>query len=1015
MFLSGLRVVMLSKGLALLAWVFLVHLAGIYLYTRGFLLTRLSLSDTTSCDDGSCTLKATHRRAVLLVIDALRFDFITPDSPQPPSPHHHGVLTLPQELTATQPAQSFLFDSFADPPTTTLQRIKGITTGSLPTFIDMGSNFGGASVVEDSLISQLRSAGKSIAFMGDDTWTTVFSDAFASDMCFPYDSFNVEDLHTVDEGVIRHLFPLMNNASAPWDVIIGHFLGVDHVGHRVGPDHPKMRAKLAQMDEVLRRTVEALEEDTLLVVLGDHGMDRRGDHGGDGALETSAALWVYSKIPLSSRPTTSPASLLPARTFPGATVPHRYVQQIDLVPSLALLLGLPIPYNNLGTVIPELFSHETFDRALELNAEQVKRYLDTYRATAHGGELDNAWTKLHWHWTSIKTAEDLEGRWEAMGAFTRTALDACRILWAQFNVTHIGLGLVLQVMGIIAGFALYLKFGEFKDDWVDWAGNIKQGCVRGMAIGAVSGLVCSVPLKHFVKGIDTLDYVLFAAPLVSSLSVIRSCWPTRVEFKLTSLPLPLILHALAFASNSFTIWEDRVITYLILSSIVPAALTGFTAPTARLRARILGFSALFALCVRLMAVSTVCREEQHPYCHVTFFASSSLPVPPRAVLALALPTSLLLPFVIRWFLRISKSDNGIAAIVLTLLLPVVLLQGSAHWLLEWLDTAEVVGSEWRWILRPGRTLLAQCAMGAIVFFGMALWWLIPLCLEISTSQAGKDNVEETGAEKAVPEKPKTQVTVLGFANAFGASYLVMWCTVLGLLYTVTQLTGQLVLALAAIAVLAYIEVVDSVRDVKELEAAFASSSPSAILDGSARRTPQVTLAEVVPLALLALHTFHGTGHQSTIPSIQWKAAFVLTPTLSYPFSPALVILNTFGPQFLIALAVPLLALWNVEPLPQPDASVGASGSAVRAALGAMLYFAGLLLGSAVSSAWLRRHLMVWKVFAPRFMSAAGSLVAVDVAVLLGVGVGVWRITGQVTKVFGGMGPQRETSEPSKSA
>ncbi|EED77871.1 predicted protein [Postia placenta Mad-698-R] len=439
---------MLSKGLALLAWVFFVHLAGIYLYTRGFLLTRLSLSDTTSCDDGSCTLKATHRRAVLLVIDALRFDFVTPDSPSPPSPHHHGVLTLPQELTAMQPAQSFLFDSFADPPTTTLQRIKGITTGSLPTFIDMGSNFGGASVVEDSLISQLRSAGKSIAFMGDDTWTTVFSDAFASDMCFPYDSFNVEDLHTVDEGVIRHLFPLMNNASAPWDVIIGHFLGVDHVGHRVGPDHLKMRAKLAQMDEVLRRTIEALEEDTLLVVLGDHGMDRRGDHGGD------------------------------------------------------------------GTVIPELFSHETFDRALELNAEQVKRYLDTYRATAHGGELDNAWTKLHWHWTSIKTAEDLEGRWEAMGAFTRTALDACRILWAQFNVTHIGLGLILQVMGIIAGFALYLKFGELKDDWVDWAGNVKQGCVRGMAIGAVSGLVCSVPLKHFVKGIDTLDYVLFAAPLI---------------------------------------------------------------------------------------------------------------------------------------------------------------------------------------------------------------------------------------------------------------------------------------------------------------------------------------------------------------------------------------------------------------------------------------------------------------------------------------------------------------------
>ena len=30
--------------------------------------------------------------------------------------------------------------------------------------------------------------------MGDDTWNTIYADAFAEDMRFPYDSFNVEDL-----------------------------------------------------------------------------------------------------------------------------------------------------------------------------------------------------------------------------------------------------------------------------------------------------------------------------------------------------------------------------------------------------------------------------------------------------------------------------------------------------------------------------------------------------------------------------------------------------------------------------------------------------------------------------------------------------------------------------------------------------------------------------------------------------------------------------------------------------
>ena len=124
---------------------------------------------------------------------------------------------------------------------------------------------------------------------------TVFPTLFAPNMTFPYDSFNVEDLHTVDEGVIRHLFQLLRDKSGSWDAIVGHFLGVDHVAHRVGPDHPAMKEKLRQMDSVLREAVDLLDDDTLLVVLGDHGMDRKGDHGDDDVSEMSAGLWIYSK------------------------------------------------------------------------------------------------------------------------------------------------------------------------------------------------------------------------------------------------------------------------------------------------------------------------------------------------------------------------------------------------------------------------------------------------------------------------------------------------------------------------------------------------------------------------------------------------------------------------------------------------------------------------------------------------------------------------------------------------
>ncbi|GAW09775.1 phosphoethanolamine n-methyltransferase [Lentinula edodes] len=202
--------------------------------------------------------------------------------------------------------------------------------------------------------------GGEIGFMGDDTWMAVFPDTFNINMTWPYDSFNVEDLHTVDNGVITHLFPLLESNKAP-DLIIGHFLGVDHVGHRVGPFHPSMSSKLQQMNATLSHVVDLLSDDTLLIVLGDHGMDHSGDHGGDGELETSAAVWIYSKgIELFDDHIGSiPSELVPFTTFPNAESPYRHIQQIDLVPTISLLLGLPIPFNNLGSVIPELFWRET--------------------------------------------------------------------------------------------------------------------------------------------------------------------------------------------------------------------------------------------------------------------------------------------------------------------------------------------------------------------------------------------------------------------------------------------------------------------------------------------------------------------------------------------------------------------------------------------------------------------------------------------------------------------------------
>lgn len=68
------------------------------------------------------------------------------------------------------PNQTKLFSFIADAPTTTLQRIKALTTGTIPAFIEVGDNFAASNVVEDNIIDQFIQTKKNVTFLGDDTW-----------------------------------------------------------------------------------------------------------------------------------------------------------------------------------------------------------------------------------------------------------------------------------------------------------------------------------------------------------------------------------------------------------------------------------------------------------------------------------------------------------------------------------------------------------------------------------------------------------------------------------------------------------------------------------------------------------------------------------------------------------------------------------------------------------------------------------------------------------------------------
>ncbi|KOC15507.1 GPI ethanolamine phosphate transferase 2 [Aspergillus flavus AF70] len=249
------------------------------------------------------------------------------------------------------------FTAYASAPTVTMPRLKAITTGSVPSFLDVILNIAEADTSstlmhQDTWLAQLKAKGGKLVMYGDDTWLKLFPGMFHR--ADGTTSFFVSDFTEVDNNVTRHIPNEL--LQDDWSAFIMHYLGLDHIGHKAGPNSPYMITKQHEMDSVVSMVYTALEQEkhlktTLFVLCGDHGMNEAGNHGGSSVGETSPALLFIS--PKFQRLETRNDS--PTEEFSDLQYYHT-VEQTDITPTLAGLLGLPIPLNSLGVFIPELLA-----------------------------------------------------------------------------------------------------------------------------------------------------------------------------------------------------------------------------------------------------------------------------------------------------------------------------------------------------------------------------------------------------------------------------------------------------------------------------------------------------------------------------------------------------------------------------------------------------------------------------------------------------------------------------------
>lgn len=149
------------KSTLLVSWLLSSSLFGLFLFTKGFFLTRIELNNHTTLTKSSPFQGAsisetdsgvngdteyddsetdpvydvpwvTFDKAILLIIDGLRFDFVE-GSPSNKSGNffYENNMLFVNSLMDKYKTKTRLFRFIADPPTTTMQRLKGLTTGDL--------------------------------------------------------------------------------------------------------------------------------------------------------------------------------------------------------------------------------------------------------------------------------------------------------------------------------------------------------------------------------------------------------------------------------------------------------------------------------------------------------------------------------------------------------------------------------------------------------------------------------------------------------------------------------------------------------------------------------------------------------------------------------------------------------------------------------------------------------------------------------------------------------------------
>jgi len=931
-------------------------LTSLLIFTKGFLLTRFELETTNTNDDQIGTNST--KKVVFLVIDALRYDFALFNSKlqENMTPPYRNKLKVFHELAKEKGcSKARLFKFVADAPTTTMQRLKGLTTGGFPTFIDLSSNFDKNEITEDNIIDRIKN---DVIMMGDDTWTGLFPGRFKRS--FPFPSFDVKDLHLVDNGILENLDKEI--LKKDWKFMIAHFLGVDHCGHRYGPNHIEMSKKLKQMNQVIENVIKKIDNDTILLVLGDHGMTQTGDHGGDSNDEVVATLFAYSHSAVFN-------GLWRNKHDENCLAGE--VQQIDLVPTIANLMNVNIPFSNLGSVITDLLPYKKGSleewKAIKENAEQIISYINVYNEK-HNLFKKEELQKIRKMFKSALNVnesdiENFEFESKNLLQVMMNTREKIRSIWAKFDV-------FLMTTGIIIFFTSIVFFLCSVKNFLFWS-----------TLASYSVLMCLARQKETFLLLSTTILIILNG-------ILASLQPNSRKNKLPSLSLALLSVTLiiptGITSNSFVINEDVASFYLYSSTIVCIFIASLSSAKVLKNSKLLSklisnkkFLATIVLLVLLRYIRTYykCRPEQF-WCYDEGLESEELgsrKIEESSHSLLASSIMLMaMNYVIRNFVQ-KRGNSSVpmsAASICKYALPLANLLITVHWFVQSasknLDTTKETRLLLSKIPQLAFIILIACLVSFLISpFDVHLLYPDKYGNYYTTPTSNYQMMKKYNTSFNSKEK-EMKPMAFGLFTLLSSSLIGFGQVMLSIVILLSDYEYSIVFCLMVASFYLFLQVpfeIYSNNKSYEWEENFVDWS-------------------VVSAYVLSSATwFYMTGHQSCISCIPWNSAYVGVvgshSTVVLPF--LMVASNVFASNILHAFLLPLLLLWPRNSI-KSEHSFLMSKQFTPAAENLITKYIVLnafkLFGSMLSCFLHNRHLMVWSIFAPRFLYELLSFVIV---------------------------------------